>query len=152
MLGPLLFLYHINDLPDFVTSNVRLFADDCLLYRTIKSREDIYKLQNDLISLEKWASRWGMRFNAKKCYTFRINNRSSHFYSLDNHILQQVSENPYLGVTLADNLKWRPHIQKISKNANSTMTFLRRNLKSCPEQCKNHLIYHLCDQFLIIVL
>ena len=79
VLGPLLFLCHINDLPDSVTSNVRLFADDCLLYRIIKSQEDHYKLQNDLISLEKWASKWGMRLNAKKCCTLSINNRLSHF-------------------------------------------------------------------------
>ena len=136
VLGPLLFLCHINDLPDSVSSNVRLFADDCLLYRTIKTQEDHLKLQNDLISLEKWASKWGMRFNAKKCYTLSINNKSSRFYTLDNHILQQVSENPYLGITLSEDLKWKPHIQKISKKANSTMSFLRRNLKSCPEQCK----------------
>ena len=35
VVGPLLFLCHINDLPDSVTSNLRLFADDSLLYRTI---------------------------------------------------------------------------------------------------------------------
>ena len=136
ILSPLLFLCHINDLPDSVKSNVRLFVDDCLLYRTIKTQEDHYKLQYDLSALEKWASNWGMRFSAKKCYILSINNRSSHFYSLDNHILQQVSENPYLGLTLSDNLKWGHHIQKISKKANSTMAFLSRNLKSCPEQCK----------------
>ena len=42
VVGPLLFLCHINDLSDSITSNVRLFADDCLLYRTIKSQEDNY--------------------------------------------------------------------------------------------------------------
>ena len=68
VLGPLLFLCHINNLPDCVKSQVRLFADDCLLYRTINSQSDHLTFQKDLEALEKWASDWGMRFNAKKCY------------------------------------------------------------------------------------
>ena len=53
VLGPLLFLCHINDLPDCVSSIVRLFADDCLLYRTIKSQDDHIALQDDLYKLEE---------------------------------------------------------------------------------------------------
>ena len=136
VLGPILFLCHINDLPEAVQSQVRLFADDCLLYRPIKSQSDHITLQNDLIELEKWADKWGMRFNAKMCYIMSINNRSTHFYSLNNHILKQVEENPYLGLTLTENLKWSSHITKITKKANSTIGILRQNLKSCSQDCR----------------
>ena len=65
VLGPILFLCHINDLPDSVSTSVRIFAGDCLLYRTIKTAKDHQKLQADLEELETWAKDWGMRFNAK---------------------------------------------------------------------------------------
>ena len=52
VLGPLLFFTYINDLPSIVFSNVRLFADDCLLYRPIKCRADQEKLQRDLSTLQ----------------------------------------------------------------------------------------------------
>ena len=58
---------------------------------------------------------------------------SAHFYQLDDHILQQVPDNPYLGVTLSDDMKWNSHINKISKKANSILGFLKRNLKHCPQ-------------------
>jgi hypothetical protein len=114
VLGPILFLCHINDLPDSVTSSIRLFADDCLLYRTIKTAKDHQKLQADLEQLEIWAKDWGMRFNAKKCYILSINKKSNKFYSLDNHILQEVQDNPYLGLQISNDLKWSMHINSIS--------------------------------------
>ena len=65
-----------------------------------------------------------------------INDRSTHFYSLNNHILKQVEETPYLGLTLTENLKWSSHITKITKKANSTIGFSRWNLKLCPQDCR----------------
>ena len=82
VLGPLLFLCHINDLPDAVKSTVRLFADDCLLYHSIRNRDDHLALERDLGQLETWAHTWGMLFNAKKCYLMSINQESTHFCQL----------------------------------------------------------------------
>ena len=52
VLSPLLFLCHINDLPEGVTSQIRLFADDCLVYRETNSFSDHHTLEEDLKYLE----------------------------------------------------------------------------------------------------
>ena len=136
VLCPLLFLCHINDLPDRVTSHIRLFADNCLVYRATNSPQDHHKLQQDLDNLQKWAHEWGMKFNAKKCYLLSSRNKSSHFYTIDDHILQQVQNNPYLGITFSEDLRWRTHIDNICKRAKSNLGFLRRNLHHCPKACR----------------
>ena len=51
VLGPLLFLLHINDLPSCVNSKFRLFADNCLFYREIKNNQDQIEMQRDLDAL-----------------------------------------------------------------------------------------------------
>ena len=136
VLGPILFLVHINDLPATVSSQVRLFADDCLLYREINALKDHLSLQRDLQALEQWADTWGMKFNASKCHILSIKEKSSYFYKLDNVILKHVPNNPYLGVLFSEDLKFSDHINNVTKKANSTIGFLRRNLKHCPLKCK----------------
>ena len=116
VLGPILFLCHIEDQPQAVTSQVCLFADDCLLYGPIKSQTDHISLKNDFTQLEKLADKWGIRFNAKKCYIMSINNHSTHFYSLNN-----IETG---GLTLSENLKWSSHVTKITSKANFTDGFL----------------------------
>jgi hypothetical protein len=63
VLGPCLFLIYINDIPDTLKSNVRLFADDTIVYLTISAWTDCHTLQSDLHKLEKWEEEWLMSFN-----------------------------------------------------------------------------------------
>jgi hypothetical protein len=135
VLEPLLFLCHIHDLSESVSSQVRLFADDCLLYRPIKTHKGHITLQNDLNNLEKWASTWGMRFNATKCYILSIKKSTTYFYRLNNTILKEVDNNPYLGLSTSNDLKWTNHINNICKKASSTVEFIRRNFKYSPAKC-----------------
>ena len=65
-LGPLLFLVYINNLLSNVNATSRLFADDCLLYRTIKTTDDAESLQNNLDTLQQWEKDWLMSFNPEK--------------------------------------------------------------------------------------
>ena len=51
VLGPVLFLIYINDITSNIHSQLRLFADDCLIYHPISSPEDHTILQNDLVKL-----------------------------------------------------------------------------------------------------
>ena len=65
VLGPLMFLLYVNDIGEGVNSEVKLFADDCLLYRTIESESDTKQLQEELSKMTEWSKKWLMRFNAK---------------------------------------------------------------------------------------
>ena len=58
ILGPILFFMFINDLPTNTTSGIKLFVDDCVLYRPINSVSDHFALQRDIDQLEKWAYTW----------------------------------------------------------------------------------------------
>ena len=91
VLDPLLFWAFINYLPHHVQSQIRLFADDCLLYRPICDVSDSVVLQRDLSSLESWSETWGLRFNAHKC-DIRSTGKESrpYFYQLDGCILTQT--------------------------------------------------------------
>ena len=74
-------------------------------------------------------------FSIQKFYILSTH-KSSHYYSLNNHILQQVDCSPCLGVTLTHDLRWTTHINNITKKASSALGFLRRNLRLCPPSCR----------------
>ena len=140
LLRPLLFLLYINDLPRHVSSQVKLYADDTLLYRVINTSNDISMLQEDLDSLSQWAYKWQMTFNASKCAHLTITHKLSPLpskYSICNHAIQQVVSAKYLGITITNNLSWSEHITKITNKANTTRAFLQRNLSQCQQSVKS---------------
>ena len=75
VLGPLLFLVSINDMPENISPTTRLFADDALVYRIIRSRKDQTLLQEYLDKLQDWEHNWLMQINADKCEVIRFANK-----------------------------------------------------------------------------
>jgi len=67
VLGPLLFLLFINDITNRISSTIRLYVDDLIIYQQIQINDDIIKLQQDLDMLSEWADAWQMKFNFTKC-------------------------------------------------------------------------------------
>ena len=135
VLGPLLFLIYISDLPSVLhpQTAVRLFADDCLIYRSVQSIDDQVLLQRDLDYLHLWGQCWGMRFNEKKCNIINLGKkRFQYFYQLNGVFLEVVSHAKYLGVTLNEDLSWSPHISAIVAKAHQRLGFIRRNLRGSP--------------------
>ena len=73
VLGSILFLLYINDLPDSLKSQVRLFADDTAVYITVQGQNDNAKLQRDLDLLQKWEQEWDIEFyNPSRCQVVHI--------------------------------------------------------------------------------
>ena len=100
VLGPVLFLIFINEIPENIRSSVRLFADDCVLYRNIESPMDCQILQDDLNSLAQWETDWQMKFNIAKCHSMRVTrhppDKHIHFdYTLHQQRLEQVQSAKY---------------------------------------------------------
>ena len=104
VLGALLFLVYINDLPACATSSTtRLFADDCLIYSEIRTPQDVADLQSDLDAFQQWERQWLMSFHPQKFQLLRITRKKSPIeaeYSIHGHILEKADTAKNLGVSL----------------------------------------------------
>ena len=92
VIGPMLFLAYINDLPDQVRSRIRLFADDTAMYLALDWQAKSVILQKDLESLENWEKLWDMSFNASKCQVIHVTRRKTPFqtkYNLHGCVLER---------------------------------------------------------------
>ena len=141
VLGPLMFLININDIP--VGINISLVFAFLLMihfYATVSSKDDVNTLQQDLDSLVAWTTYWQMSLNRDKCKILNVyqsKNPITHQYAMNGVPLDSVTHHPYLGVELSSNLNWSFHIKNIIEKANRSLGFIRRNLYSCPESVKS---------------
>ena len=138
VLGPILFVLFINDLPLHVKSDVYMFADDTKLYREIVYQSDIEMVQSDINNLFKWSEKWLLRFHPDKCKVVSISGKSQQHrstnytmltYSGSYVTLESVESEKDIGVTIDSKLNFEKHIQTQVNKANQIVGVIRRSFK-----------------------
>ena len=135
VLGPLLFVAYINDLPRHANNEVRIFADDTKLFSKSDNKEDRESLQDDLDRLCEWSDTWLLRFHPQKCCVMRLgNNPEEHCYTMktttenstQRHVLAESDAEKDLGVIIDKKLTFQKHISQVTAKANRILGVMRR--------------------------
>jgi len=132
VLGPLLFLAYVNDIWRNMESTIRLFADDCVIYRNIINNADMEKLQKCLDRLGEWAVENAMKINSSKSkavHFTRARVKDPLNYSLMCTLIPEASSCKYLGIILRSDLSWADQIDYRVKKAWKALHFPMRILK-----------------------
>ena len=131
ILGPLLFLVYVNDLPQVVSStSIALFADDTKCYRAIKTLDQVELLQKDLNSICKWCGQWRMDLNVSKCCAISITRNTDPLnssYHLNELQVKSTNAQKDIGVFVTSDLKWTTHVRSVTAKANKMLGFIRRS-------------------------
>ena len=127
VLGPLFFLIYINDIADNLSpgTSIRLFADDSLLYRIIKTEQDVAILQKDLDTLQRWETKNKMEFHPGKCQVIRVTNKVGPIlgsYNIHGVTLQFLTQSSTLVSPLTPSLAGRSNV----------IMFAARHISCCP--------------------
>ena len=127
VLGPLLFLIFINDLPNYVSSFIKLFADDVKIIGNVQDRSVI---DRDMEGLELWGSKWLLDFNYDKCKVLHtnINPNRSFDYILNDKCLKTSEQEKDLGVLTSDTLLWTDQVSSSISKANKLICWITRSL------------------------
>ena len=134
VLGPLLFVVFVNDLPDVVSSSIKMFADDTKIYRSVSQASDICLLQSDLDALVEWSARWQLPFNHEKCKSLhlgRLNDR--HVYHMGDTRLIQTAVEKDLGVQVDNCPKFREQAAAAISKASRILSVIHRSFANIDE-------------------
>ena len=136
VLGPLLFVIYINDLPEVITNRLKLYADDSKILSVVNNWNDASVVQKDLDSVSNWMKDWGMQLNTKKCKAIHYGKGNLKFPYVvrdecDNlQTVEEVSHERDLGVIFDTNLKWTQQIGASVNKANRILGMLSRTFVS----------------------
>ena len=151
VLGPLLFLLFINDLPENVKNIIKIFADDV---KMIADPTNLQIIQADLEELHVWEGLWLLHFNIDKCKVLHIGKSNPlHDYEFLGNILQSCESEKDLGVTFNKKLNFNEHICTSISKAKSSLAWLLRNtisrdpyvMKTAYKQLVRHNVEYCCQ-------
>ena len=133
VLGPTLFIYFINDMPDVVECFIKSFADDAKTSNQILSLEDSILLQNTIDNLTHWTDDWGASFNGVKCHVMHLGKNNPKFpYTIrDGDKILQLAETiaeKDLGVYVDPMLNFDEHINITVKKARKMSGLILRTI------------------------
>ena len=118
---------YINDLPEVVNSQIKIFADDTKIYRTVSANSGIAELQEDVEALASWSDVWQLKFNVTKCKSLHIGPRNPHhIYKMLDAELQQVDTERDLGIFLDSELKFRKQAATAAAKGNQLLALIKR--------------------------
>ncbi len=135
VIGPLLFVIYINDLPDNTESSVYMFADDTKCFKEIGSLEDQGSLQRDLERLENWSEDWLLEFHSEKCKVMTVTKQRNqqvereYFMQKEDQPvrLERVHREKDLGIIVDQHLTFEQHINEKVNKANRMVGLIRRS-------------------------
>ena len=130
ILGPILFLIFVKDLPETLSSShMLLFADDTKCFKAIHNSLDSQLLQQNLHHLTRWSQQWHLCFNPKKCVLVRFSPRPqssiTHDYLINDLPISNQKLYRDLGVILTSNLSWNEHYKHLLSNAYRVLSLFR---------------------------
>ena len=121
ILGPLLFIIYVNDLPNLgLNSKISLYADDTLLIYSHKDLEEVNRcMQSDMDRVSKWCNENKLTINPEKSQSMlisRTNDTESLRVLLKGKPLQSTSSYKYLGVMIDSSLSYEEQFEKMAKS------------------------------------
>jgi len=134
VLGPLLFLIYVNDMPGSLYScELKLYADDSKLFTSVSRTHNFsLELQEDLFAFEAWCDTWQLRVNPSKCSVLPIGYRRKtpdFNYLLNGYELAFCESQKDLGVTISRNLSSSEHIHNVVKSASRVVGLLLKTFE-----------------------